>query len=255
MFATAGGRRLECRQIDGGEPALVFLHEGLGSAGLWRGLPGMLAARTGLATLAYSRWGHGASEPLPSPRGIGFMHDEALRVLPELLDGLDVRDPILVGHSDGGSIALVHAGAAGRPVGALVLIAPHVFVEDVTIDSIARMRDRYASTDLRERLARHHQDADGAFRGWSDVWLDPAFRGWAIEDVLPAITCPVLVIQGDADEYGTIRQVEAIAAGVSGEVRTLLVPGAGHAPHQDRPAVVVEAIGRFVQEVLPRRSP
>ena len=240
--------------MDGGGPVLVFLHEGLGSAAQWRDLPDVLAARTGCAALAYSRWGHGASEPLPSPRGVRFMHDEALRVLPDLLDTLGVGGPVLVGHSDGGSIALIHAAAAGRPVRGLVLIAPHVFVEDLTVASIARIRGEYATTDLRERLARYHADVDGAFRGWNDVWLDPAFRAWNIEELLPAIACPVLVIQGENDEYGTLRQVEAIAGGVSGTVRTLVLPGAGHAPHRDRPDAVVEEIRRFVQEILAPRS-
>jgi pimeloyl-ACP methyl ester carboxylesterase len=254
MFATAAGRRLEVLRIEGDPPPLVFLHEGLGSVAMWRGFPAAAAARTGCAAVAYSRWGHGASEPLPSPRGAAFMHDEALRVLPELLDVLGIGEPVLAGHSDGASIALIHAGAARRPVRGLVLLAPHVFVEELTISSIARMRDLYAATDLRERLARYHDDADGAFRGWNDVWLDPAFRAWNIEDVLPSIGCPVLVIQGEDDEYGTAAQVEAVAGGVSGPVTTMLLPGCGHSPHRDRPGDVLDAIARFVQEVRAPRS-
>jgi pimeloyl-ACP methyl ester carboxylesterase len=241
---------LEYRQIDpigANRRTLVFLHEGLGSVSTWRDFPDGLAARTGCGAIVYSRWGHGASETLRDPRGIRFMHDEALTVLPELLDTFRVVDPVLIGHSDGGSIALIHAGSRVRPVRGLILEAPHVFVEDCSIESITRMRDAYRTTDLRERLQRHHGDnVDGAFRGWNDVWLDPAFREWNIEEYLPRVTCPVLVVQGEDDEYGTGRQVEAIASQVRGPVETRLLPQCGHTPHRDQRDRVLELMTAFV---------
>jgi pimeloyl-ACP methyl ester carboxylesterase len=214
---------------------------------MWRDFPDALAARTGCGAIVYSRSGHGASEPATHPRGIRFMHDEALNVLPTLLDSLAIIDPVLVGHSDGGSIALIHAGSGVRPVRALVLEAPHVFVEDCSIESITRMRDAYATTDLRARLRRHHGDnVDAAFRGWNDVWLDPEFRAWDIEEYLPGVTCPVLVIQGEDDEYGTWRQVDAIASHVSGAVETHLLTRCGHSPHRDQRDRVLDLVSTFV---------
>jgi pimeloyl-ACP methyl ester carboxylesterase len=244
---------LERRWIDGAAPALVFLHEGLGSVALWRDLPDVLAERTGRAALVYSRHGHGASDPPAANRGVRFMHEEAEHVLPSLLAEHDVSTPILVGHSDGGSIAIIYAAA--HPVTALVLLAPHVFVEDCSVESIARIRELYATSDLRERLAKYHKHVDAAFHGWNDVWLDPAFRGWNIEGCLPRIACPVLVIQGEDDEYGTERQVHAIAAQVSGPVETMMLPRCGHSPHRDQRAVVIERIARFVEGAADLRRP
>src|SRR5712691_4848017 len=174
---------------------LVLLHEGLGSLALWRDFPARLAAATGSATLAYSRLGYGRSDALSAPRRVDYMHEEALETLPALREALAIADPILVGHSDGASIALIHAGAGRWPVRGLILEAPHVFVEDVTVASIAAAKEAYRTTDLRTRLARYHGDVDGAFRGWNDIWLDPAFRAWNIEASLPNIECPTLVIQ------------------------------------------------------------
>jgi pimeloyl-ACP methyl ester carboxylesterase len=228
---------------------LVFLHEGLGSVVLWRDFPDALAERTGCGALAYSRHGHGASPRADSPRGIRFMHDEALNVLPALLASFAIENPIVIGHSDGGSIGIIYAGASAsfdRPPRSIVLLAPHVFVEDCSIASIRRMRTLYETAGLRERLAKYHADVDAAFYGWNDAWLDPAFRNWNIEEYLPAITCPVLVIQGEDDEYGTPRQVDAIAAQVSGPVETMLLPRCGHAPHQDHRDVVIERIASFL---------
>ncbi len=175
------------------------------------------------------------------------MHDEALRVLPELLETLKVNDPVLVGHSDGASIALVHAGARVRSVRGLVLLAPHVFVEECSVASIMKAHDAFTTGDLRDRLWRHHGDnTDGAFYGWADVWLDPAFREWNIEEYLPAVRSPVLVIQGDDDEYGTRRQLDTIGAQVEGDVETMLLPRCGHRPHWDHRDFVVEAVSAFV---------
>ena len=248
-FVTAGGRRLEYRWIGppGGEvPTLVFLHEGLGSASLWRDFPDRLAAATGLGALVYSRAGYGRSDPAGLPRPVRFMHDEAA-VLVEVLEGTGVRDPVLVGHSDGASIAIIYAGsdAGPRPRG-LVLEAPHVFTEPHGLASIAAIREQYRTTGLRERLARHHAHVDVAFHGWNDVWLDPEFRAWNIETCLPRISAPILVVQGEDDEYGTWAQVEAIRAGSGGPVEVLAVPACGHSPHREHPDVVLAAMARFV---------
>ena len=225
-----------------------MLHEGLGSVSMWRDFPRQVAAATGRDVLVYSRHGYGRSAPSAGPRSFRFMHDEALVVLPQLLDALGVRRPILLGHSDGGSIALVYAGGSGRDVAGLVLLAPHVMVEDLSVASIAAAREAYDGGDLRARLARHHDDVDGAFRGWNDVWLSPGFRGWTIEEYLPRVACPVLAIQGEDDEYGTMEQVDRIARGAA-DVELLKLPGCGHSPHRDRPEEVLEAITRFVARI------
>jgi pimeloyl-ACP methyl ester carboxylesterase len=249
-YVFAGGHRLEYRRLDlsgSNRSMLVFLHEGLGSVSAWRDFPDALVAQADCAAILYSRSGHGASEPLRHPRGVGFMHDEASDVLPELLETLVVRRPILVGHSDGASIALIAAGSGSVPVRALILEAPHVFVEDCSIDSIRRIRELYATTDLRDRLHRHHGDnVDGAFHGWNDVWLDPAFRDWNIEEYLPRVSCPVLVIQGEGDEYGTVQQVESIATRVKGPVETTVLARCGHAPHRDQREAVLRLMTDFL---------
>jgi pimeloyl-ACP methyl ester carboxylesterase len=237
------GVELEAREIAGEEPALVFLHEGLGSVGLWREFPARLAAQTGRRGLVYSRAGHGFSDVPAVPRTPRFMHDEALDVLPGVLAAAGVREPVLVGHSDGASIALIHA--ASHPVRALVLLAPHVFVEDLSVASIAEARNAFETTDLRERMGRHHRDAEATFRLWNDIWLAPEFRDWNIEDVLPHITAPVLLIQGEHDQYGTLAQVEAVRDGVAGPAE-LVVLDARHAPHLEAPEETLAAAARFV---------
>ena len=240
-------RFLELRTIGGEEPALVFLHEGLGSIGLWRGFDERVAAATGRATLAYSRAGHGWSGPADLPRSPDFMHHEALVVLPSLLEKMKPgKPPILIGHSDGASIALIHA-ATHRASG-LVLLAPHAFVEPESITAIEAARVKFETTDLPDRMARHHRDPAATFYGWNDIWLDPGFRDWNIEDSLPPIVCPTLVIQGVDDEYGTLAQVDVIEAGISGPVRRLILEDCGHSPHLDRPKRVLEATARFVGE-------
>ena len=256
-FVEAGGKRLEYRWIDPAEafaPTLVFLHEGLGSAGLWRDFPDRLAAATGCGALVYSRAGYGRSEPAELPRPVTFMHDEA-RVLAEVLERTGVWDPILVGHSDGASIAIIQAGSGEEPwPRALILEAPHVFTEPHGLASIAVLRDEYAEGDLRDRLARHHAHPDVAFRGWNDVWLDPDFEAWNIEEYLPRIASPVLVVQGRADAYGTWRQVEAIERGCGCTVEVFPVRS-GHAPHRDHRDIVLAAMARFVETVGGREGP
>jgi pimeloyl-ACP methyl ester carboxylesterase len=234
-------------------PTLVFLHEGLGSVSAWRDFPALVARDTGIGALVYSRWGYGQSDPVTLPRPMTYMNDEALVALPEILEATGIRSCVLVGHSDGGSIALVFAGS-GLPqaslVRGLVLEAPHVFVEDVSVESIARADVAYRTGDLRARLERHHgTNVDGAFRGWNDAWLDPRFRAWNIEGYLPGIRVPSLVVQGQDDPYGTLAQVDAIERGSGAPVSRLVLPKCGHAPHRDRPDEVRAAIVSFVQSV------
>lgn len=243
-----GGRFLEVLDRDGDPalPAVVLLHEGLGSVGLWRDFPAQLADATGARLVAYSRFGHGASDPSPRPRTPRFMHEEALEVLPALLDALGVEDPILVGHSDGASIALIHA--ASHPVRAVVATAPHVFVEELGLDEIRKARTAYETGGLRERMARHHRDPDAAFYGWNDVWLHPDFPRWSIEDVLPEIDCPLLLIQGTEDQYGTMEQLDRIEAAVAGPVERLHL-ACRHAPHLEAPEETLAATAGFIGTV------
>ena len=192
-FVTVQGRKLEVRRIAGANrdaPVLVFLHEGLGSVSMWRDFPEKVAHATGCSALVYSRYGYGESDVLGEPRGVDYMHVEALEALPALLEELSIRDPVLVGHSDGGSIALIYAGARGRAKG-LVVLAPHVFVEDISVKSIAEAKTAFETTDLPQKLGRYHADAAKTFWGWNHIWLHPDFRGWNIEEFLPRVHCPV----------------------------------------------------------------
>jgi pimeloyl-ACP methyl ester carboxylesterase len=242
--AAVAGRRIEAVELPG-DPArrpLVLLHEGLGSVGLWRDFPERLRAATGRRVLAFSRFGHGRSEPPPAPRTPAFFHEEALEVLPELLVQLDAPDPVLVGHSDGASIALIHAGR--HRVTGLALLAPHVVVEDITVEAIRAAREAYLGDALRERMARHHDDPDAAFWGWCDVWLDPAFRAWSLEPDARRVDAPALLIQGTDDPYGTLDQLGRVEACVRGPVERLVVPG-GHSPHLEQPDAVVAAVAAF----------
>jgi pimeloyl-ACP methyl ester carboxylesterase len=247
-FLSAGGHRLEYERIAGtvDRATLLLLHEGLGSVALWRDFPAKLAQATGAPLVVYSRYGYGRSDPLRAPRAPRYMHDEALVALPALRAALALDDVVLVGHSDGASIALIHAGSGRWPVRGLVLEAPHVFLEDVSVASIAAARDAYAATDLRQRLARHHADVDSAFRGWNDAWLDAAFRQWNIEEYLPGVRCPVLAIQGEGDEYGTLAQIAAIERSVQGRFEKLVLAACGHSPHRDQEEKVLAAIATFV---------
>ena len=240
-------RLLSTQPVEGVAP-IVFLHEGLGSVSLWRDFPQRVADATGAEVIVYSRAGYGRSDPIREPRGVRYMHDEALIVLPELLDRLGIDRPILFGHSDGGSIALIHAGGAGRPVSGLIVLAPHVMVEDLSVASIAEAKVAYETTDLKARLARHHADVESAFRGWNDIWLHPDFRGWSIEEYLPRIDCPVLAIQGHDDEYGTMEQIDRIAR-QGRDVELLKLADCGHSPHRDQPEAVIESVTRFVDRI------
>ncbi len=254
-FLTAGGHRLEYELLHPESatpraPTLVFLHEGLGSVALWKGCPAEVAAATGSKALVYSRYGYGKSDKMSASREVDYMHREALQVLPEVLDQLDIGEPVLVGHSDGASIALIHAGAGKRPVRGVVAMAPHVFVEDVTVESIAQAKTAFETTDLAERLGRYHDDVQSTFRGWNDIWLHPDFRRWNIETYLPGIRCPVLLIQGEDDQYGTAAQLDAIAGQVSGAIETLMLAGCAHSPHQSaQKGAALAAIATFVRKL------
>jgi pimeloyl-ACP methyl ester carboxylesterase len=249
-FAILDGRSIEYAAILGDAAApstMVFLHEGLGSVALWRDFPGKVARRLGAPAFVYSRFGYGQSDGLRGRRTPRFMHEEALDVLPRLLDRFGIERPLLVGHSDGASIALIHAAMSGRPVAGLVCMAPHVFVEPVCVESIARIRDTYRTTDLRERLARYHARVDDAFLGWADIWLEPEFLNWSIEDLLDRIAEPTLLIQGRHDEYGTLAQLDRIEARAKGPTSRLVLDSCGHSPHRDQEAAVLDAIAEFAR--------
>src|SRR5258705_765589 len=247
-FVAVHGRKVEVQRIAGagaGAPTLVFLHEGLGSVAMWRDFPGNVALATGCAVVVYSRYGYGQSEVLREARRVDYMHVEALEVLPELLARLEVREPVLVGHWDGGSIALIHAATQGEIRG-LAVMAPHVFVEDISVKSIAEAKTAFETTDLPQKLGRYHADAAKTFWGWNDIWLHPDFRGWNIEEFLPRIRCPILAIQGFDDEYGTMAQLEAIARQIGGPIELLRLADCRHSPHRDQPGVVLEAMTSFI---------
>jgi pimeloyl-ACP methyl ester carboxylesterase len=228
-------------------PVVVFLHEGLGSVAMWKDFPARLCSEHGLRGLVYSRYGYGRSTPKPADEmwAADFMQRQALEVLPTLFAALRIERPWLFGHSDGASIALLYA--ARFPAAGVVAVAPHLFVEDISIASIEAARTAYATTDLRARLARYHDDPDSAFRGWNDAWLSPAFRAWNIEAEVAKIACPVLAVQGEDDEYGTLDQVHSIARRLP-KTRLLVLPKCGHSPHRDEPALLSREAGRFILE-------
>jgi pimeloyl-ACP methyl ester carboxylesterase len=249
---TAAGRSLEYEWVGterSGGPVLVFLHEGLGSIRQWRDCPQKLAEALGCRALVYDRYGYGQSEVLQEPRrSVRFMHDEALLSLPELLSCLKVENPVLVGHSDGASISLIHAGA-GHKVRAVVAMAPHVFVEEICIRSIVGAARTFEATDLPDKLGRHHRDVRKTFYGWADVWRDPEFRRWDITEYLPRIGCPVLAIQGYGDEYGTMAQLDAIERQAGGACELLKLTDCGHAPFRDQPEKTLSAVSAFLDRL------
>jgi pimeloyl-ACP methyl ester carboxylesterase len=245
------GRRIEYRFV---QPAgangvdLVMLHDGLGSVSMWREFPEQLARATGCRTLVYSRHGYGSSSPLDAPRSVDYMHEEARVQLPGILERLGIRRPVLFGHSDGASIALIQAASPESEVAGIIALAPHIKVEDLTVRSIATAKTAYLETDLRARLSRHHADVDSTFWGWNRIWLDPAFRSWNIEALLPSIRCPILAIQGEDDEYGTMEQIASIARAAP-DSRRLAVPACRHSPHRDQPQAVLAAAQEFVADM------
>lgn len=247
------GKRVETLWIPPSQPqscTVVMLHGGLGSIALWKDFPQRLAQGTGCGVLAYSRYGNGNSQPLGEKRAVSFMHHEGEVVLPELLTKLGIEKPVLVGHSDGGSIAIIYAGKFPERVRGLILEAPHVFVEEICLRGAVKAKADYETADLRQRLAQYHQDVDATFWGWNDIWLDPLFRTWNLASYLPQIRCPVLLIQGEQDEYGTVAQLDAIRARVP-RAEVLLLPNCGHSPDRDHPETVLARMTEFIAGLGP----
>jgi pimeloyl-ACP methyl ester carboxylesterase len=253
-FLDLGGMRLEYRMIGprpDEAPTIVMLHEGLGCVGLWSDFPDQLAAATGAGVFVYSRAGYGRSSPVTLPRPLTFMHEEAKKVLPRLLDAIGFRRGLLFGHSDGASIAAIYAGSVqDHRVRGLILVAPHFFTEDMGIAEIARAKEIYETTDLRAKLARWHADADNAFRGWNDAWLDPDFRKWDITTELAYIRVPVLIVQGADDQYGTVKQIEAAERECYCPVEVALLPAVRHSPHREAPDVLLKTASEFANRLL-----
>ena len=254
IYLSTGGGRLEAAWIGPGPdkaPTLIFLHEGLGCVALWRDFPARLAEITGCGALVYSRLGYGSSAPCPLPRPVDFMHHEGLTVLPEVIRQTGIQDHLLVGHSDGGSIALIHAGDNPCPgLKGVVTLAAHVFCEDLTLRSIEVARQCYLNADLKARLSVYHgENTDCAFWGWNDVWLDPDFKQWSIEAFLPAIRVPVLAIQGENDPYGSRDQIDVIQGKSGGLVDVEVVADCGHSPHLEKTDDLLTAISNFMVEI------
>ncbi len=241
---------------------MVFLHEGLGSLAMWRDFPQRLCDATGMRALVYSRPGYGRSTPRAHDERwwLDFMHRQAFEVLPALFDALEIdthaNPPWLLGHSDGGSIALLHAARYADAVAGLVVLAPHILVEEFGLASIRQAREAYLTTDLKAKLARYHDDVDSAFWGWNDIWLDPGFTAWTIEREIGSITCPVLAVQGEDDPYGTLEQIRGIARRLA-QTRLLVLPDCGHSPHRDQTQELSRAVVEFVtaQTVNPPSHP
>jgi pimeloyl-ACP methyl ester carboxylesterase len=253
-FLDLGPLRLEYRMIGprpGQAPTLILLHEGLGSAGMWGDFPEKLAAATGCGVFAYSRQGYGHSSPAELPRKLDFMHDEARRTLSRLLDAIGFERGLLVGHSDGASIAAIHGGSVqDHRLRGLVLMAPHFIVEDVTINSIREIRHAYDTSDVRARFQRWHADADATVRGWTDVWLNNDFSTWDLTEDLAYIRVPVLIIQGEHDNYGTVRQIEIAREECHCPVEVLLLPNVKHVPHREATEATLAAIAEFCGRLL-----
>jgi len=230
------------------KPVLIFLHEGLGCVALWRDFPEKLCQRLGLRGFVFSRQGYGGSDPIPLPRPVTFMHHEGLKVLPRVLDAAGIEEAILIGHSDGGSISLINGGGVKDPrVKAIVTLAAHVFNEDITVKSIEEAKTAFETTNLKERLAKYHGDnVDCAFWGWNGVWLNPDFKVWNIEEYLPGIMVPSLILQGEDDQYGTPAQVEAIRNGIGDNATIHLIPDCKHFPHLEQPQATLSLIADFV---------
>jgi pimeloyl-ACP methyl ester carboxylesterase len=252
-FLEIGQASLEYRMIGpppDAAPTIVFLHEGLGSVGLWGDFPDRVAEATGLGVFVYSRAGYGASSASAMPRRVTLMHEEAREVLPRVLDAIGFRRGVLLGHSDGASIAAIYAGRFPDPrLSGIVLLAPHFFAEAFGIEEIARAHERYEAGDFRAKLARWHRDPDSAFYSWSGPWLDPQFLHWDITPELAAIGVPVLIIQGDQDQYGTLEQVETAKRLCPGPVEAVILPGIRHIPHRDAPADTLAAVGDFIRRL------
>jgi pimeloyl-ACP methyl ester carboxylesterase len=253
-FLDLGSMRLEYRMIGPQPhvaPTIVMLHEGLGCVGLWGDFSDRIAAATGVGVFVYSRAGYGQSSSVALPRPLNFMHDEAREVLPRLLDAIGFRRGLLLGHSDGASIAAIYAGSVqDHRVRGLVLIAPHFFTEDMGVAEIARAKVAYEMSDLRQKLARWHADVDNAFNGWNGAWLDPKFREWDITEVLAYIRVPMLIVQGKHDQYGTVKQIEVAQEECTCPVEVALLPAARHAPHREAADATLKVVSDFANRLL-----
>ncbi len=253
-FLDVGGVSLEYRMIGprpDRAPTIVMLHEGLGCAGMWGDFPDRLSAATGAGIFVYSRAGYGQSSPVTLPRPLSYMHDEAHEILPRLLSGIGFKRGLLLGHSDGASISAIYAGSIqDHRIRGLILIAPHFFVEDVSVKSIAEAKTAYAQTDLRAKLGRWHKDPDNAFRGWNDAWLDPKFREWDITQELAYIRVPILIVQGEDDQYGTVKQIGVAQEECYCPVEAALLSGAKHSPQREAPEATLKAVSDFANRLL-----
>lgn len=240
--------RVKPKSFDIFRPSILMLHEGLGSVTMWKDFPLTLAEYTCCEVVAYSRRGYGKSSATKQPRGMDYMHVEALEILPALLKALNLEHPVLLGHSDGASIAIICAGGSKAPLSGLILLAPHVNVEPIAKESISAFKSKWEKTDLHQQLAKYHDDAQSVFYDWSSTWLDPAFSSWNIEKYLPAIEVPVLAIQGFDDEYGTMEQIDAIKRAVPGTA-VLKLHNCRHSPHKDQPQKLLEHIRHFLADL------
>jgi len=246
---TAGGKSLEVAMwgpAPADAPTIVMLHEGLGCVALWRDVPRLVAEVTGWGVLAYSRAGYGQSDPADLPRPLDYMTREAIDVLPEVLDAAGFRRGILMGHSDGATIAAIHAGSVEDfRLRGLILLAPHFFTEEMGLAEIAKAKLAFETTDLKAKMGKYHADPEATFRGWNDAWLDPGFKAWNVGDVIDYLRIPTLAIQGEKDQYGTLAQIEEVEERSYAPVDTLIVPDARHAPHEDAPEAVLAAVSEF----------
>jgi len=253
-FLDLAPQRIEYRMIGprpDAAPTIVMLHEGLGCVGLWGSFPEQLAAATGAGVFVYSRAGYGNSSPAKLPRTTSFMHEEACEVLPRVLDAIGFQRGLLFGHSDGASIATIYAGSVqDHRIRGLVLIAPHFFIEEMGLAEIRRAREAFDSGALRDKLKRWHADVDGAFRSWSEPWLDPNFRNWDITEALGYIRVPILIVQGDSDQYGTLKQVEAAQRECFCPVETAVLPGIRHVPHREAAEATLNIVADFINRLL-----
>jgi pimeloyl-ACP methyl ester carboxylesterase len=253
-FLDLDPMRLEYRMIGprpDAAPTIVMLHEGLGSVGLWGDFPDKIAAATGAGVFVYSRAGYGKSSPGKLPRSTRFMHEEACGVLPRVLGAIGFQRGLLLGHSDGGSIAAIYAGSVqDHRVRGLVLIAPHFFTENMGLAEIVRAREAFTNGNFREKLSRWHADVDCAFRSWSEPWLDPQFRKWDITESLGYIRVPILIVQGEQDQYGTLKQLEAAQEACYCPVETAVLPGVRHVPQREAPELTLKIVTDFINRLL-----
>ncbi|WP_260293147.1 alpha/beta fold hydrolase [Sedimenticola hydrogenitrophicus] len=255
-YLTLNGTRLECQwfgQPDGDRPVLVLLHEGLGCVDMWRDFPRRLAQQTGLAVFVYSRQGYGGSDPFAHPLDVDFMHREGMDILPAVLDAAGIGQAFLVGHSDGASISLIYAGERTDPrdprILGLVLLAPHLFVEEETLHGIRQAKQDYDSGSLAERLRRYHLDhTESTFRHWSGIWLDPRFESWNIEASLPGIEVPLLAVMGEDDQYGTLAQIHTLAERLPQWTELAILKDCGHSPHLEQPERTLELVCDFLEK-------